>query len=90
MPEITVNPKFAIGQVVAYSDRHQREQRGIVQSIEARWDAEFPEPLVIYRVSLSSDRNRVFYVVETDLSPAAARTVGRPRNRVTTEEASDA
>ncbi|EOG5202062.1 hypothetical protein IDR97_004107 [Salmonella enterica subsp. enterica serovar Thompson] len=51
-----LQPKFNVGEVVNYTDRQGRRQRGKVRSIEGKWTA-FGSAYLIYTLQHPSYRN---------------------------------
>lgn len=66
-------PKYHVGQIVVYEDRHGRTQSGEVRSIEANWHgwakSDHP-PLIIYRLAHPTYHNGQFYCTDAAISRA--------------------
>lgn len=66
MTAIPAVPTYKVDDTVRYIDRQHRQQTGVVQRIEAKWNRSAP-PLIIYTVSHPTYRDGRMHMTDHDI-----------------------
>ncbi|EQA5722283.1 hypothetical protein ACX4ER_003908 [Cronobacter dublinensis] len=59
-----LQPKYNVGDIVNYTDRHGRKQVGKVRAIEGKWFGYASGPYLVYNLAHPTYQNGQFYCKE--------------------------